>query len=45
MITPVAYLKAHDPERNIHRAYSIAYGQDLSGMDRGNDLRAARRRL
>jgi predicted DNA-binding WGR domain protein len=31
MITPVAYLEARDPERNIHRAYSIAYGQDLFG--------------
>jgi hypothetical protein len=29
MITPVAYLEARDPERNIHRAHSIAYGQDL----------------
>jgi archaeosine-15-forming tRNA-guanine transglycosylase len=31
MITPVAYLEARDPTRNIHRAYSIAYGQDLFG--------------
>jgi predicted DNA-binding WGR domain protein len=31
MITPIAYLEARDPERNIHRAYSIAYGQDLFG--------------
>jgi predicted DNA-binding WGR domain protein len=31
MLTPVAYLEARDPERNIHRAYSIAYGQDLFG--------------
>jgi predicted DNA-binding WGR domain protein len=31
MITPVAYLEARDPERNIHRAYSLAYGQDLFG--------------
>jgi predicted DNA-binding WGR domain protein len=31
MITPVAYLEARDPKRNIHRAYSIAYGQDLFG--------------
>ncbi|WP_084675427.1 MULTISPECIES: WGR domain-containing protein [Methylomicrobium] len=31
MITPVAYLKAQDPVRNIYRAYSIAYGQDLFG--------------
>jgi predicted DNA-binding WGR domain protein len=31
MLTPVAYLEASDPERNIHRAYSLAYGQDLFG--------------
>lgn len=31
MITPVAYLEARDPTHNIHRAYSIAYGQDLFG--------------
>jgi predicted DNA-binding WGR domain protein len=31
MLTPIAYLEARDPERNIHRAYSIAYGQDLFG--------------
>ncbi|EIC27851.1 WGR domain-containing protein [Methylomicrobium album] len=31
MLTPVAYLEARDPARNIHRAYSIAYGQDLFG--------------
>jgi len=31
MITPVAYLEARDPARNIHRAYSLAYGQDLFG--------------
>jgi hypothetical protein len=31
MITPVAYLEACDPERNIYLAYSIAYGQDLFG--------------
>jgi len=31
MLIPVAYLEARDPERNIHRAYSIAYGQDLFG--------------
>jgi predicted DNA-binding WGR domain protein len=31
MITPVAYLEARDPARNIRRAYSIAYGRDLFG--------------
>ncbi|WP_374091018.1 WGR domain-containing protein [Methylomicrobium lacus] len=31
MLTPVAYLEARDPARNIHRAYSLAYGQDLFG--------------
>lgn len=31
MITPVAYLEARDPARNIHRSYAIAYGQDLFG--------------
>ncbi|WP_020565893.1 WGR domain-containing protein [Methylosarcina fibrata] len=31
MLKPVAYLEARDPARNIHRAYSIAYGQDLFG--------------
>jgi predicted DNA-binding WGR domain protein len=31
MLTPVAYLEARDSERNIHRAYAIAYGQDLFG--------------
>lgn len=31
MITPVAYLEARDPTHNVHRAYSIAYGQDLFG--------------
>jgi len=31
MLTPVAYLEAKDASRNIHRAYSIAYGQDLFG--------------
>jgi predicted DNA-binding WGR domain protein len=31
MLTPVAYLEAMDASRNIHRAYSIAYGQDLFG--------------
>jgi predicted DNA-binding WGR domain protein len=31
MLTPVAYLEARDPVRNIHRAYSLAYGQDLFG--------------
>jgi len=31
MLTPVAYLEARDSSRNIHRAYSIAYGQDLFG--------------
>jgi len=31
MLTPVAYLEAKDTNRNIHRAYSIAYGQDLFG--------------
>jgi predicted DNA-binding WGR domain protein len=31
MITPVAYLEARDPSHNVHRAYSIAYGQDLFG--------------
>jgi predicted DNA-binding WGR domain protein len=31
MLTPVAYLEAKDASRNIYRAYSIAYGQDLFG--------------
>jgi len=31
MLKPVAYLEARDPARNIHRAYSIAYGQDVFG--------------
>jgi predicted DNA-binding WGR domain protein len=31
MLKTVAYLEARDPERNIHRAYAIAYGQDLFG--------------
>jgi predicted DNA-binding WGR domain protein len=31
MITPVAYLEARDSTHNVHRAYSIAYGQDLFG--------------
>jgi len=31
MLTPVAYLEARDPTRNIHRAYSLAYGQDIFG--------------
>jgi predicted DNA-binding WGR domain protein len=31
MLTPVAYLEAKDASRNIHRAYAIAYGQDLFG--------------
>lgn len=31
MIIPVAYLEARDPTHNVHRAYSIAYGQDLFG--------------
>jgi predicted DNA-binding WGR domain protein len=31
MLTPIAYLEARDPVHNIHRAYSIAYGQDLFG--------------
>jgi predicted DNA-binding WGR domain protein len=31
MLKPVAYLEAKDASRNIHRAYSIAYGQDLFG--------------
>ncbi|MGZ8157613.1 MAG: WGR domain-containing protein [Methylobacter sp.] len=31
MLTPVAYLEARDPTHNVHRAYSIAYGQDLFG--------------
>jgi predicted DNA-binding WGR domain protein len=31
MLTPIAYLEAKDATRNIHRAYSIAYGQDLFG--------------
>jgi predicted DNA-binding WGR domain protein len=31
MLTLVAYLEAKDASRNIHRAYSIAYGQDLFG--------------
>jgi predicted DNA-binding WGR domain protein len=31
MLIPVAYLEAKDASRNIHRAYSIAYGQDLFG--------------
>jgi hypothetical protein len=31
MLTPVAYLEAKDANRNIHLAYSIAYGQDLFG--------------
>lgn len=31
MITPVVYLEARGPKRNIHRAYSIGYGQDLFG--------------
>jgi predicted DNA-binding WGR domain protein len=31
MLTPVAYLEAKDANQNIHRAYSIAYGQDLFG--------------
>lgn len=31
MLTPIAYLEARDPARNIHRAYSLAYGQDLFG--------------
>jgi len=31
MLTPVAYLEARDPARNIHRAYSLAYGQDVFG--------------
>ncbi|MEC4747232.1 hypothetical protein U2W12_01995 [Methylomicrobium sp. Wu6] len=31
MLAPVAYLEAKDASRNIHRAYSIAYGQDLFG--------------
>jgi hypothetical protein len=31
MLTPIAYLEARDPTHNVHRAYSIAYGQDLFG--------------
>jgi predicted DNA-binding WGR domain protein len=31
MLTSVAYLEAKDASRNLHRAYSIAYGQDLFG--------------
>jgi predicted DNA-binding WGR domain protein len=31
MLTPVAYLEAKDTTRNIRRAYSISYGQDLFG--------------
>jgi len=31
MLKPVAYLEARDPARNIQRAYSIAYGQDVFG--------------
>jgi predicted DNA-binding WGR domain protein len=31
MLTPVAYLEAKDASRNVYRAYSIAYGQDLFG--------------
>jgi predicted DNA-binding WGR domain protein len=31
MITPVAYLEAQDPVRNIYRAHSIAYGQNFFG--------------
>lgn len=31
MLKPVAYLEAKDASRNIHRAYSIAFGQDLFG--------------
>jgi len=31
ILKPVAYLDARDPDRNIHRANSIAYGQDLFG--------------
>jgi len=31
MLIPIAYLAARDPARNIHRAYSLAYGQDLFG--------------
>jgi predicted DNA-binding WGR domain protein len=31
MMTRIAYLEAQDPTRNIYRAYSISYGQDLFG--------------
>jgi predicted DNA-binding WGR domain protein len=31
MLTSVVYLEARDPTHNVHRAYSIAYGQDLFG--------------
>lgn len=31
MMTCIAYLEARDPARNIYRAYSISYGQDLFG--------------
>lgn len=31
MMVRAAYLEAQDPERNIYRAYSIDYGQDLFG--------------
>jgi predicted DNA-binding WGR domain protein len=31
MLASVAYLEARDPTHNVHRAYSIAYGQDLFG--------------
>jgi len=31
MLTPIAYLEARYPARNIQRAYSLAYGQDLFG--------------
>nr|WP_245549527.1 MULTISPECIES: WGR domain-containing protein [Methylomicrobium] len=31
MLTPVAYLEARDHTRNIHRAYSLSYGQDIFG--------------
>jgi hypothetical protein len=30
MLTPVDYLEAKDASRNVHRAYSIAYGQTSS---------------
>jgi predicted DNA-binding WGR domain protein len=31
ILTPVAYLEAKDASRNIRRAYSISYGNDLFG--------------